>query len=224
MKTIYAITLLILFTELFALVNVFAAAIIYSAWILIVLMLMLYGKIREKEMVIALMTFPVLRMLQFFSPVSLSTNIHVLLVYSALFIASLMHAKSMHINLKEIHSFRGIGYILLFIPLAFTVSLIANSQPVFTEFSKFNVFIIIFAAYTQALYFFGILQNKLHDKYYFLIIPLLASLPFLLQPFTAVQAFIIMLAFSLFFSKTKNIMPAFLSFAVIALLQLKPII
>lgn len=222
--------LLILLTECLALLNKFTAAVVYSVWLLVLLILILdtYKKFNQnlKDFCIAFTTILAIRIMQFLAPMDmLQLNYIVLSVYSALFIAAIMHARHMKISILRLHKIKGLQYLLPLVPFAFLASFLAVQTNAITTFpfTYANLAIILFASYTQALFFFGVLQNRLHNYLgynAFILVALIPSLFFLNNLNLASVLFITNLLFAYIFQKTGNIITIAIPEAIINFLMI----
>ena len=214
MKLIYIIPIfMLLLVEVIALFSKFTAALLYSFWLFILIIFLLRKKSDKNlhEFYIALTALPGIRIMQFAAPMSmLSYSYQILVIYSTLFIVSLMYARYMKINLFSLHKIKSLQYLFLLVPLAIIASLIgaiSGNLPIL-QINYSNILILLFASYTQALFLFGILQNKLQESAGKISIVLIALIPSLFLLAHANLVLITLLAnliFSYIFYKTKNL-------------------
>lgn len=218
MKATYIFPLLlIIITEFIATFDRFAAAMVYSAWLLIFLLSLLYQKAEKennpRDFAIALTAIAALRILQFTAPMGmLSYNYQILTVYALLLVVSFMYSRHMQISILEMHKFkfRDLAMLLPLIILVFLssffwpVSLIIKTMP----YSTANLFIILLMSYAQSLFLFGILQNKIQQELGRVSILLVSLLPLilLLNNLEVIPlVFITTLILSFVFYETRNL-------------------
>jgi len=145
----------------------------------------------------------------------LGRSYQILIIYSILLIISVMHSRYMKINLLKLHSLKNIKYTLKYSLVLILLSIIAlflnsgSSNPsIFPNY--LNIGIVIFASYTQVLFIFGILQNKLQEYLGYDSVIFIAAITSILA-ITSVNlhliltAFLLNLAFSHAFFKTRNL-------------------
>lgn len=211
MQLIYGLFAIMFLAEILALSNKFIAAVFYFSIIFVMFLKLLYKQIEEeKEIVIVFLTLPLIRLVQFLAPMQmLSYGWQILVIYFLLLVLCIMNSRALGIKVKELHNRNKLSELILLIPifvLALFIGLV--EKEITMSFSYFSLSVIIFATYVQALFFFGILQNKLEEKKVYGSILLVALLPvfFSLNGIAMLASFISMLIFSYLFSRTKNLL------------------
>jgi hypothetical protein len=227
MNIVFKFIALAFFTEIIALQNKFLAAMVYSIWLVILLVLLPRMNLEEeiRDFGIAFSSLIALRIMQFLAPMEMiAANWRILVFYILLFAVSIMHIRYCNIWRSRLLNFKGASHLIFLIPMALIAGLLirAVSHGGQLPFFYANMAIIIFASYAQTLFMFDILQRKLEYQYGLVSIAIIALIPsiFMLNNLgVAMIVFLVNFGIAYRFYKTENIMMALIPTIIINMLN-----